>query len=171
MSDWLSFTQILGYLASAILIAGYAIKSDKKTKTILIFSSLFFTAHFFLLGALTAAIICAINAIRNVTSIFYHGSKAMFFIFMTVYILSGYFTYQNFIDVLPLTAAILTCAGMFLLSGVNFRVLIVIAALLWIVHNVVVGSIGGTINSVILFFVSSTTVIRLYRERKKKNAV
>ncbi|MEM8833332.1 MAG: YgjV family protein [Pseudomonadota bacterium] len=78
MSDWLSFEQILGYIASFIILAGYAIKSDKKTKLILIFSSSLFALHFYLLGAFIAMAICLVNAARNGTSIIYHGSKKNF---------------------------------------------------------------------------------------------
>lgn len=167
MTDWLSLEQILGYIASIILLLGYAIKSDVKTKTILTFSSIVFTAHFFMLGAFTAAAICAINALRNVSSIFFHKSKMVFSVFACLYLVCSVITYQIFIDILPFTAAFITCIGMFLLGGVKFRAIVVVATLLWIVHNVYVGSIGGTINSVILFFISSITLARLFYDEKK----
>jgi len=168
MTDWLSFEQILGYIASALLITGYAIKTDVKTKTVLVFSSILFAFHFFLLGAFTAAAICSINAMRNISSIFFHKSIKVFTIFIDAYIISGYFTYNMFIDILPLIAATLTCVGMFLSGGLRFRILVIIACVLWIIHNSYVGSIGGTINSIILLFISVITVIRLNSDRKKE---
>ena len=166
MIDWLSFEQILGYIASIILISGYAIKSDVKTKTVLIFSSVVFAYHFYLLGALTAMAICLVNALRNVSSIFFHKSIPVFIVFAALYMAGGYLTYNSWVDVLPAMAAFLTCIGMFLLSRLKFRILVVIATLLWVIHNIFVGSIGGTINSIILFFITVVTVIRLLRDSK-----
>ncbi len=166
MSDWLSFEQILGYVASAILLSGYAIKSDVKTKTVLIFSSVIFVIHFFLLGAFTASAVCAVNAMRNASSIFWHKSRSVFLVFVMLYICGAYLTYDRLVDILPTMAAIITCLGMFLLGGIKFRVLVIVATVLWIVHNVVVGSIGGTINAVVLFFIGVVTVWRLYKDDK-----
>ena len=162
MSDWLSFEQILGYVASIILLIGYGIKSDIKTKSVLTMSSLLFASHFFLLGAFTASAICLINSARNISSVFYYKSKILCFVFSSLYLISGYFTYNSFIDILPLAASFLTCIGMFLLGGLKFRILIVFATIPWIIHNIYVGSIGGTINSAVLFFITLITVFRLY---------
>ena len=167
MTDWLSFEQILGYVASAILLSGYAIKSDVKTKTVLIFSSVIFVIHFFLLGAFTASAVCAVNTMRNASSIFFHKSKAVFIVFAMLYIASGYFTYDTFIGVLPSIGALLTCAGMFLLGGIPFRVLVVVSTVLWLIHNIMVGSIGGTINFIILLLIGLVTIWRLYKDDKK----
>lgn len=169
MIDWLSFEQILGYIASIILLLGYAIKNDLKTKTVLIISSVVFALHFYLLGAFTATAICILNALRNVSSIFFYKSKPFFLIFVFLYIGFAYLTFNSYIDFLPTMAAILTCLGMFLLGGLRFRILVIIATLLWIVHNIYVGSIGGTVNAVILFFISSATVIRLYKDQQGEN--
>lgn len=166
MSDWLSFEQVLGYVASIVLLAGYAVKQDRKTKTILIASSVIFAAHFFLLGAFTASAICAVNSVRNFLSVFLYQSKITFSIFTIFYAVGAYFTYNTPIDILPSLAAFLTCIGMFFLGGIRFRILVVIATVMWIVHNIVVGSIGGTINSVILFFITLGTVWRLYQDKK-----
>ncbi len=171
MSDWLSFEQILGYVASFVLILGYGIKSDVKTKTILTVSSVIFTVHFFMLGAFAAAAVCVVNAIRNVSSIYLFKSKNMFYVFVLLYLCIAIFTYESVIDLLPVIAAFLTCIGMFLLGGIKFRMLVVIATLLWIIHNLYFGSIGGTINSVILFFISSTTVIRLHMDKRNSENV
>lgn len=166
MSDWLSFEQILGYVASIILLLGYGVKHDKKTKIILVFSSVIFATHFLLLGAFTAAAVTTVNALRNASSVFLYKSKITFFIFAMMYIGSGYWTYTSFIDLLPLLASLFTCVGMFFLEGLKFRILIVFATIPWIVHNIVVGSIGGTINSTILFFITLITVLRLYKDKK-----
>ena len=167
MTGWLSFEQILGYVASAILLSGYAIKSDVKTKIVLIFSYLVFALHFFMLGAFTACAISIVSIMRNSSSIFFHQSKIIFSIFVTFYISSAFFTYGAPVDILPLLAALVTCFGMFLLRGIRFRILVVVATVLWTIHNVMVGSIGGTINTVILFFIASVTVWRLYKDGKK----
>lgn len=168
MIEVFSFTQILGYVASLFLLTGYGIKSDKKTKFVLIFSSLFFTWHFYLLGAFAGASICLVNALRNGTSIFFHKSKAFLLFFIVTYVFMGVISFEKFIDLLPLMASLGTCIGMFLFSGIKFRIIIVIAATFWIIYNISVGSIGGTINSIILFFISLITVIRLYKDQARE---
>ena len=134
MTDWLSFEQILGYVASAILLSGYAIKSDVKTKIVLIFSYLIFALHFFMLGAFTACAISIVSVMRNSSSIFFHQSKIVFSVFVAFYISSAFFTYGTPVDILPLLAALVTCFGMFLLGGIRFRILVVVATVLWTIH-------------------------------------
>ena len=79
-------------------------------------------------------------------------------------------TYQSFIDLLPLTAAMLICLGMFLHGGFLFRIFSMIAAFLWLVHNIYVGSIGGSINRAILFFICMNTAYQVYRENKESGS-
>jgi len=172
MNDWLSFEQVLGYVAGAALLTGYSIKNDKRTKLVLIMSSLLFSVHFYMLGAFSGCAIMCVNAMRNACSVFWYKSKKVFLIFAFLYISSGYITYNSSIDLLPLMSALITCIGMFLLGGIRFRAIVIIPVIMWIIHNIVVGSIGGTIQAIILFFISLITVWRLYQDRKledKKN--
>ncbi len=171
MSNWLSFEQVLGYIASIILLIGYGIKHDKKTKIVLVVSSLIFSAHFFMLGAFTACAVNIVNAMRNASSIFLYKSKLAFIVFTVLYGVGAYVTYGSPVDILPTFASFITCIGMFFLGGIRFRVLVVIAVVMWIVHNVVVGSIGGTIQACILFFVGSVTVYRLMRDKKSQQNI
>jgi len=166
MNDIFSFAQILGYIASLFLITGYGFKSDTLTKKILIFLALFFVAHFYLIGAFTAATICFVNALRNISALMFYKSKITFIVFAILYCIGGFITVDEFIDMLPLSAALITCFGMFFLGGIRFRVIVVIATILWIIHNIYVGSIGGTINAFILFIISSNVVLKLHKGEK-----
>ena len=163
-----SFEQVLGYIASAILLTGFAIKHDKKMKAILTLSSLLFAAHYYLIGAFAGMAISAVNAARNSSSIFFYQSRLILGIFLCAYIVSGVLTIETGIDILPFIAAISVCIGMFLLQGLRFRLVLIFTSLLWIIYTVFVGSIGGLINSAAMFFISINTAYRVYCDERRQ---
>jgi len=169
MSDIFSYqfiAQIIGLLATAFIVGGYLSKHDVKTKYILLFGSLLFAVHFYMLGAMTAMIINFINIFRVWLSIRFHKSKTLFAAFIVIYAIALFFTYERWIDILPFIATVFSCIGMYFLSGINFRKMSALGAIFWLSHNVFALSWGGIITELFILKAHMVTMYRLNKDKK-----
>ena len=57
--------QILGLIASALVICAFLNKNDRSFKIIIMFGTSLFALHFFLLGAYAGAVVAVLNTIRT----------------------------------------------------------------------------------------------------------
>jgi len=62
---------------------------------------------------------------------------------------------------------VLGTVGMFMLRGIALRIVLGLAALAWMLNNIVIGSMGGTLAEAMVLVTNIITVIRLYRLQKK----
>lgn len=69
-------------------------------------------------------------------------------------------------DIPALTAGLLGTWGMFMLSGIAMRAVLAIAALCWVVSNLLAGSIGGTLAESLIFVTNVVTVLRMRRDAR-----
>ncbi|MCA1772036.1 MAG: YgjV family protein, partial [Halomonas sp.] len=74
---------------------------------------------------------------------------------------------QSWVDILPLTAMVLGTVGMFLLRGISMRVFLGLAALAWMLNNLLLGTIGGTLAEALIVVTNIITIIRLLRAKRK----
>ncbi len=159
--------QWFSIIASVFIVLGYFSVSDVKAKLILMVGCSLFAIHFYMLGAMTAMTINIINIFRVALSIKFHKSQKLFGAFVVIYLIAGVTTYNSWIDILPLVASIVGCVGMFLLSGIKFRVACVIGSLFWLTHNIYVVSIGGITTEVFVLMAHMVTIYRLNRGGKE----
>lgn len=134
--------QSLGIIAWGMGLVAASQKSDARLKSIYAAMCIVMAVHFSMLGAYVGAITVIITAIRNVVSI---KTKwpSLAFVFVAAYIIVGVYKYQTPIDVFATLASILSTFSLFYLSGIRMRAALVVTFSLWLVHNIVVGSIGG----------------------------
>lgn len=159
--------QLVGLLASAFIILGYSSKHDAKLKTIVCIGAALFSAHFFMMGAMTAMIMNAVNFLRIALSIKFHGSKMLFVIFIVIYLSVGAFTYETWIDIFPLISSILGTVSMYFLSGVKLRLIGLLGSSSWLTHNFVVGSMGGIITELFVLTMLLTGIYRLIMDKRR----
>ena len=56
---------------------------------------------------------------------------------------------------------------MFMLEGIAMRWLLAVAAFCWVISNLLVGSIGGTLAESLILVTNLITIVRLYRARRQ----
>ena len=151
--------QVLGGVSFALALIAYYQKSDVKLKALLTIVFLVHGAHFYFLGALVPAVLCGISAIRTLVSIVSSSFKLTLF-FIAIIFVAGIFNYQTPIDLLVVLANIIGVYALFRLEGIKLRLGIVLGASLWLIHNALLGSIGGTLMEI---FVISTNMLTMYR--------
>ncbi len=160
LAQWLSI------IASVFIVFGYFSVSDVRAKLIIMVGCAFFMVHFFMLGAMTAMIMNLVNIFRVGLSIKFHKSMALYGAFIVAYLIAGLVTYEVWIDILPLIASLLGCTGMFLLSGIKFRLFMVVGSACWIAHNIYVMSIGGITTEMFVLTAHLTTIYRLHKGKE-----
>ena len=165
--EYMTLEQVVGVMASAFIVGGYFCKSDNKAKAIIICGSVLFAVHFFMIGAMTAALMNVVNFFRVGLSIKFHGSKILFTFFVSVYLISLFFTYEEWLNILPVISSVLGCIGMYFLSGIKFRLCTIVGSSCWLLHNALVGSVGGVITEIFVLTAALTTIYRLWLDQKK----
>ena len=167
MNDLLAFftlAQLVGIAASCFVIIAYCIKSDVKTKKMIMGGTALFALHFFMMGALTAMGVTLLNIVRVWLSIRYHGVVWLCALFVSLYIVIGIVTFQEVRDVLPIVAPVLGCIAMYFLKGIQFRALCLVAMACWLVYGLLIGSIGTVLTQVVVSSVNISTIYRLIKE-------
>lgn len=155
--------QGIGFIALFLGVYAYLSQDDRKLRILMSIQSCFLCSHFFLLDSMTASSVFAVLAVRNFFSLFYKA-RNFWPIFVVFYIVLGLYNYQEWQDALPIVASCGTTYAYFKLSGIPMRLLLFNGAVLYFIHNVVVGSIGPSITELLLVVVTLSTIYRLYKE-------
>jgi hypothetical protein len=92
-------------------------------------------AHFFVLQVYTAAVLGFLAAARFITAIF-SNSKQFYALFMGLVLLNGVLTWGGLLTLLSTLGALISTTGAFASNDRNFRRIMMLASLVWVLHNV-----------------------------------
>ncbi len=123
-----------------------------------------------MLGSYAAAISCGLAATRWGLSIFASiRKKAKFFVplYVALFILSGIFTYREWIDALPVIASISGTYALFCCEKLKLRVVLMIGGAFWMLHNFLALSYGPFVMETFILFSNALMIYRLKAENKK----
>lgn len=154
------FIQVLGFIAFALAVTAFSSKDDIKLKKLLVVESFVLSVHFFLLGAHGGAIASAITGFRNFASL-RSKLRILGVIFAILYIALGAFAYDGWIDALPVIGSVMSTVGLFYLKKIPMRLCALFSTTLWIIHNLMVGSIGPLFMEIFIFAANLRTIISL----------
>lgn len=159
---WISPAQWFGYLAFVLGVASFLQKNDRRFKWFMAAECLAYVVHFVLLGNPTAAASSGVSMLRSLLSL-YTRSLWVALAVVAVNLTLGYHLATAWWHWLPLVASCTGTLALFLLTGIRMRVAMLAGTLLWIVNNVLAGSIGGTALEVVILLVNSFTIARMLR--------
>ena len=154
--------QLLGFLALCAGIYAFSRKDDQQLRAGQAVQSFILALHFYLLDANSAAAIALLAGVRNSISL-YKNIQNVAVVFLLIYIFVGFYTYEQLIDVLPVLSALLGTTAIFYLSGIRMRILMMLSTSLWIIHNVVVGSVGPLLMELFILAVTARTTYILWK--------
>ena len=167
--------EIIGQILSIVaVILGFITFQTKTPRGILIFqllTALVFSAHYFLIGAMSAA---GLNFIAAIKCLCYYlrdrkDKKGIVIpmIFTVLVIVTSILTWDGWYSLFIMTGlTILTIS--FAFSANTIRKMNLIKSPLCLVYNVCVLSIGGIIYEMATFISTITTLIRERKARKKR---
>ena len=165
--------QICGVIALILTVVSVQFKTKEKIVMCFVFANLVVTIQFFLLNAISGAVISIINTIRCI--IFYYYKKKdkkpsliILFIFEIVAIVSGMMSWQNMWSVIPIIVTLIYTYGLWQDNVKVIRITTAVVGLGWAIYDVIVMAYVGAIQE-ISQFVSAMIALIKNKEETKEN--
>ncbi|EIT7025385.1 YgjV family protein [Vibrio vulnificus] len=159
----IDLAQALGFLSFGLGISTFYQKNDRHLKILMLVFNLNHLLHFLLLGSMLSALSALLSALRTTTSIF-TSSKWVAAIFILIGIVSGLGMAEHWWELWPIVGTIIGTYSLFVLSGIRMRIGFLAGATCWLINNILVGSIGGTLLEMTVIIINLITIYRLYRQ-------
>ncbi|CAM4372844.1 YgjV family protein [Vibrio agarivorans] len=161
--------QILGFVSLALGVATFCQKDDRKLKILMMVFHINHLIHYFLLGSLVSVASSALSVLRTATAI-YVSSLVVAFGFIALSAVGGFYLIESYHDIWPLLGTAIGTYSVFCLNGIKMRIGFLVGACCWLINNIIVGSIGGTLLEMMLISVNLSTTFRLIIDQKKAQA-
>jgi|LSQX01.2.fsa_nt_gb hypothetical protein len=158
--------QSIGFIAMGCMIVSYQSKKHKTIILLLIISTTFWSLHFLVLGSLTAFFVNILSVFRLIVYYFHDigkkwaSYKAIPWIFGIASTFASIFTWAGPSDILVVIAAILFTYANWQQNVRRLKYVSIPGAMLWLIYNVVNGSIAGVINEILVLISISIYLIR-----------
>jgi len=162
---WLA-GQVFGLIALALCVAGFASKRDDRLFFLLLFANVAFALQFVMFRSWVAAAIAALIVLRIHLVRQYKGNAAIMLGVMAATVVAAFFTWTAPRDAWALAAGLIGTYGMFMLYGIPMRWLLAFAAFCWVISNLLVGSLGGTLAESLILVTNVITIARLHRAQQ-----
>ncbi len=173
--------QTIGIIAMIVAICSFQQRTQKRIVTFQFVSSILFSTHFFMIGAITGGILNAIGIVR--AAIFAkRDTKAWAAHPLWIYIFSAIFIgvyalnftvlgttpiLRNFLlEILPVIGMVATTIAFRMKKAAHVRIFSLISAPLWLIYNVANFSLGGILTEA---FSLGSILIGMLRLDIKKN--
>ncbi|EGR7969192.1 YgjV family protein [Vibrio vulnificus] len=159
----IDLAQALGFLSFGLGISTFYQKNDRHLKILMLVFNLNHLLHFLLLGSMLSALSALLSALRTTTSIF-TSSKWVAAIFILIGIVSGLGMAEHWWELWPIVGTVIGTYSLFVLSGIRMRIGFLAGATCWLINNILVGSVGGTLLEMTVIMMNLITIYRLYRQ-------
>ena len=171
----LIIAQIISFIA--LVYTCIAIQQNKKARVLIyqIIANILYFLQYFFLDALSGSFISFLGLIRYIVYYQYekHNKKKsplVLFIFSTISIIIGIFTYNGIISLIPPITALMYTYATWQNNLKRFRIIAVIVPICWFVYNFFVGAYVGMIATTIEFASAVIAIYRLdIRKKERKN--
>ncbi|MBD1557086.1 YgjV family protein [Vibrio sp. S9_S30] len=144
--------------------AAFAHKCGYRMRIHLSLFQILLVIHFGLMGAMTAATTCAVSVLRIYFSTKTKSSYLMWFFIVFIWVL-GLPNASEPYQLLTLLSTSVATWGMYKLEGLAMRMTVLLNTLCWLLHNIVLGSVGGVLMESTFAVINATTIFRLYRRQ------
>ncbi len=155
--------QSIGLIAYAITAYAVFHKNDQKFFSFMALGSIFWIAHFALLGSLAGAVGNFISMTRWCGARYVKRKKYRMMILATVlvaYAVTGLVTVHHWYEILPLVGSSVNSIGVFLFAGIPVRLALMFSSACWLTYGSIIGSWGGILNETTLSIINIITIIR-----------
>jgi hypothetical protein len=129
-----AFSQLLIGVAFLVDFASFQFKQQRHVLVCLAVAASLIGMHFYLLELYTAAVLGFLASARFVTAI-YSNSRRLYALFIGLVLLNGLLTWVGLMTALASLGSLLSTTAAFSSSDRDFRRIMMLASLVWIVHN------------------------------------
>lgn len=165
------FAQILGFFAIVFWTLSVQNKKKKDVLVFQIYASLFYAVQFLLLKGYSAFIVDLIAILR--LYVFYKDEKDIgyirkywLYIFLVLTIVSGIFTYNGLISIIPVLIGIFYTVSTWLKDTKYLRIFYIICAILWMIYNYKYFALVAILGNIIEIISGIISIFRFDRKRK-----
>lgn len=164
------FSQL--FALAATLFSLYAFQRRRKVQILnyTVIAAACSVMHYVFLGAWAGAGSKGISMVRNALAArdarMHKVSKIAPLIFVVLYIVVGFFSYESPASLLPIVGSCVYTVGIYFGDATRLRYVVMLASAIWLVYNILVFSIVG-IAAESIFILNDLIAIYRYRQRKK----
>lgn len=162
--------QCVGYLAFVIGIFAFMQKNDRRLKILNATECLVYTVHFVLLGNLPASASSLVSGLRSLLALRTRNKLVALSILIIGVALGGSFV-KTPLGWLPVIASSIATVAVFQMRGIPMRLSFLTATLLWLVNNIVSGSIGGSLLEATIVVVNVSTMVQMHRAARHQGGL
>ncbi len=172
MSVEFILAQICGFFVLTLMVLSVWFNDNKKIVFISIIANIFATTQYFLLGALTGAIISILNTIRCFVFFLYKKkglkpSLVILILFEIVTVISGAITWQSWWSLLPIIVTLIYTYGLWQDKTFIIKLTTGISGAGWLAYNIVAKAYIGAVQSLTQFLSSTIAIIKDKVKNKK----
>lgn len=167
--DIFSPAQCVGYVAFVVGIFAFLQKNDRRLKFLNASECMVYVVHFMLLGNLPASASALVSGVRSLLAL-RTRSLLVALSMLVIGLCLGWYLVQSPFGWLPVIASSIATVAVFLLHGIPMRLSFLTSTLLWLVNNIISGSIGGTLLEATIAVVNISTMVRMYRDARQANS-
>lgn len=162
--------QILGIVAVILGFISYQVKTDKKLLFVHMLTCAVFSVHYYLLGAIPAAVLNGVGVIRDF--VYYHKDKSFYkpklfpIIFAVVMLILGIYSSNGIHSVLIIAGLVINTVCLSFKDAQNVRKSVLITCPMVLVYDIIEHSLGGVIYESVAII---SAIIGIIRYHKKEN--
>lgn len=161
--------QICGIIALILTVIAVQFKTKEKIVMCSVFANIVVAIQFFLLNAITGAVVSIINTIRCI--IFYYYKKKdmkpsliILLIFEIIAVVSGIMSWQNIWSTIPIIVTVIYTYGLWQDNVKVIRITTGIAGFGWAIYDIIVMAYVGAVQETSQLI---SAIIALARNRKE----
>ncbi|WP_432695618.1 YgjV family protein [Marinobacterium sp. YM272] len=159
--------QAVSLTAFALCMAAFASKRDERLLRLLVSANIAFALQFALFGSWTAALLSLLVVVRILLARRFARNLTVMLLVLAASLVAAWLTWRGPLDLLPLAATFMGALGMFMLRGIPMRLMLAGAGSAWLLSNLVIGSVGGTLAEAAVVVMNLVTVARLLLDRQQ----
>ena len=166
----LSLAQAFGFVSFVLGLSTFYQKDDRRLKIVMLILNLNHLIHYLLMGSIVSALSAVLSALRTATAI-YISSAWVAAVFIVVSVSFGVALADSVWQLWPILGTVIGTYSVFMLKGIAMRLAFLAGATCWLINNILIGSIGGTLLELSVITINIVTIMRLVRDQKQSLAI
>ena len=162
--------QILGFVAVVLGFISYQVKTDKQLLFVHLLTCAVFSVHYYLLGAIPAAILNAVGVVRNI--VYFNKDRSFYrprlfpILFAVIMLGLGIYSSNGIHSVLIVGGLVINTLCLSFRNPQNVRKSVLLTCLMVLIYDVIEHSVGGVVYESVAII---SAIIGLIRYRKKED--
>ena len=166
----LSLAQAFGFVSFALGLSTFYQKDDRRLKIVMLILNLNHLVHYLLMGSVVSALSALLSALRTATAI-YISSAWVAAVFIVASIGFGVALADSVWQLWPILGTVIGTYSVFMLKGITMRLAFLAGATCWLINNILIGSIGGTLLELSVISINLVTIMRLLKDQKQSQVI